>query len=229
MKIMLRKELWMPQKLINLGLDWQLSNKLSLNIHSGYYRALAGKLAAYTAGFGIQFNNFTGGVMSESSKENITYKTQGITVSTENQTYFSVNKTDDLEDILVADLNLLALGVHFELSPNAYLLGEAGFAYGGRSGGYAHGIVGLGLQTNRLINERLNGFVTIGTGAAGGAGVDTGEGVIVRPTAGINIYLSKGIAITSSIGRLIAAFGNVNATNINIGLNLNFASLMVKH
>ncbi|WP_246143088.1 hypothetical protein [Tenacibaculum adriaticum] len=209
------------------GIDLKLANNFALSGHGGYYRALDGDLEAYTIGFGIKYFGLNGGTQN-SSEENISYfKTQGITVSLENQTYFEVAKTDDPNDILSVDLQLLALQFNYDITKNIYLIGEAGFAYGGRSGGYAHGLAGLGFKTNPFFKNKLTGFIDLVGGAAGGAGVDTDEGIVMRPTAGFNYELANDFSITASGGKLYSPFGNVNATNINIGLSFSFATLSV--
>ncbi|MGG8496541.1 hypothetical protein ACQY1Q_09005 [Tenacibaculum sp. TC6] len=206
------------------GIDLKLSNHFSLSGHGGYYRAIAGDLEAYTFGFGLKYLGLNGG--TEVTGENInSYSTKGVTLSMENQSYFDVVKTDDPDGILSVDLQLLALQFNYDLTKNFYLIGEAGFAYGGRSGGYAHGLAGIGFKTNTFFNNRLNAFVDLMGGAAGGAGVDTGEGIVIRPTAGINYTIAPNFSITASGGKLYAPFGNVNSTNINVGFNFSFASL----
>ena len=209
------------------GIDLKLSNNLALSGHGGYYRAIDGDFEAYTLGFGLKYYGLSGG--TKTSEEIKTVKAQGITASIENQTYFDVIKTDDPNNILETDLQLLALQVNYDLTKNVYVLGEASFAYGGRSGGYAHGLVGIGAKTNQLINKRLNFFVEAGVGAAGGAGVDTGEGIILKPTAGFNYTITNAVEFTASGGQLIAPFGEVNSTHLNLGLNFNFATLLAKH
>ncbi|MDY0781654.1 hypothetical protein [Tenacibaculum sp. IB213877] len=207
------------------GIDLKLANNFALSGHGGYYRALDGDFEAYTLGFGLKYFGLNGGTKT-SSEENISYfKTQAITVSLENQTYFDVAKTDDPDDILAVDLQLLALQFNYDITKNIYLIGEAGFAYGGRSGGYAHGLAGMGIKTNSFFNDKFYGFLDVVGGAAGGAGVDTDEGIVVRPTAGINYELANNFSISVSGGKLYSPFGNVNSTNINVGLNFSFASL----
>jgi hypothetical protein len=168
------------------GIDWRISNHISLSGHGGYYRALAGDLEAYTLGFGIKYRSQNGGIQTISTKKNDIFITQGITFSIENQSYFDVAKTDDSLGILSIDLQLLALQFNYDLTKNLYILGEAGFAYKGRSGGYAHGLVGAGVKTNPFWNTKINLFAELAGGAAGGAGVDTGEGIVIRPTIGLH-------------------------------------------
>ncbi|HAO14996.1 MAG TPA: hypothetical protein DDE71_05500 [Tenacibaculum sp.] len=205
------------------GIDLKLSNHISLSGHTGYYRAITGDLEAYTFGFGIKYLGTNGG--SENANNNSAFKTKGIVFSIENQSYIDVAKTDDRDDILSVDLQLLGLQFNYDLTKNLYILGEAGFAYSGRSGGYAHGLTGLGIKTNNILNNKINLFAEVAGGAAGGAGVDTGEGIVIRTTAGINCNLNNNITLTTSAGKFFAPFGNVNSTNINIGINFNFASL----
>lgn len=211
----------------SIGMDLKLSNNLALSGHGGYYRALAGDLEAYTLGFGVKYMGLNGGTKTSNDDETTTFKTQGITLSMENQSYFNVAKKDPPNKIYSVDLQLLALQFNYDLTKNIYLIGEAGFAYEGQSGGYAHGLVGLGFKTNTFFNNKLNAFLDLTAGAAGGAGVDTDEGIIIRATAGLNYNITKNFSITASGGKLYSPFGNVKSTNINIGFNFNFASLSV--
>ncbi|WBX75298.1 hypothetical protein PG911_11575 [Tenacibaculum ovolyticum] len=66
-------------------------------------------------------------------------------------------------------------------------------------------------------------------GAGGGAGVDTDEGIILRPTLGLSYDITDGIAILASSGKYYSPFGNVKSNNINIGLSFNLSTLSVKN
>ena len=207
----------------SMGVTLKFSKHLALSGHTGYYRAVIGDLEAYTYGFGIKYLSNNGGINDMSNNPFV--KTRGITLSIENQSYFEVVKTDDPDNLLLTDLQLLALQFNYDISKNFYLVGEAGFTYSGRSGGYAHGLTGLGIKTSNFFKNKLNLFTEIAVGAAGGAGVDTGEGIVVRPTVGFNYNINKNFSLTASGGNFYAPFGKVNSTNINVGLNFSFASL----
>lgn len=210
------------------GIDLKLTDNIALSGYAGYYRALDGDFEAYTTGFGIKYFGLNGGTESSSEENTTHFKTEGVNINLQNQTYFSVAKTDDLDGALTVDLQLLALQVKYDVFKNIYLIGEAGFAYGGRSGGYANGLIGLGAKTNPFLNKKINLFVDIMAGAGGGAGVDTDEGIVIRPTLGINYNIVNNVSLFVSGGKFISPFGNVDATNINIGLSFNFATLSVK-
>ena len=212
-----------------VGGDLKLSNNFAVSSHIGYYKAIAGDLEAYTYGFGFKYLGLNGGTKNSSEEKKYTqFKTNGIRISLQNQTYFDVNKTDDLKDVLISDLQLLALQFNVDISKYFYLLGETGFAYDGRSGGYAHGIVGLGIYSPYFLNNRLRAHLELAGGAAGGAGVDTGEGIVMKPTLGLSYGISNGFSVFTSVGKLIAPFGNVNSTNINIGLSFGLSTLSAK-
>ena len=210
------------------GIDLKLSNKLAISGHGGYYRAVAGDLEAYTVGFGFKYFGLNGGTTSEGKKYNKFY-TQGLRVEIQNQSYFDVAKTDDVFDATAIDLQLIGLKVNFDLNKWLYIAGEASFAYDGRSGGYAHGLVGGGIYSPRFLNTKVRGFAELMAGAGGGAGVDTDEGIIVRPTLGLSYDITNGVAIIASAGKYYSPFGNVKSTNMNIGLSFNLATLSVKN
>ena len=217
------------------GIDLKMTSNIALSGHGGYFRALDGEFEAYTLGFGLKYFGLNGGT-TISSNENIKrFLTEGINFNLQNQTYFNVAKTDDVlanGDVVAGatevDLQLLALQIKYDIFKNIYIIGEAGFAYDGRSGGYANGLVGLGAKTNSFLNNKLNIFVDLMAGAGGGAGVDTDEGIVVRPTLGLNYTLTNNFSAFVSGGQFISPFGNVNATNINVGLSFNFATLSAK-
>lgn len=205
------------------GFDVHLSDKFSLSGHGGYYRALDGDFEAYTLGFGLKYKSITGGTKNALGESYTKFKTQGIRVSVEQQTYKNVKKTD----ARTTDLQQIALKVGYDISERFYLVGEASFAYEGESGGYAHGLVGVGYETPKFLNN-LSLFTELMTGAAGGGGVDTGEGIVVRPLAGLNYHLSNNLELHGSLGLKTAPFGGINTTNYNVGISYRFATLSAK-
>ena len=141
-----------------------------------------------------------------------------------NQTYFDVAKFE----IPDSDLQLIAIKVFYDLTKQLYLSGEASFAYEGESGGYAHGMFGLGIKSNRFLNRKFSTFLEIGFGVAGGGRVDSGEGILVRPTAGLNYHINDDFTVNIAGGQIVSPYGNVNSSNINIGLTYGLSILNSK-
>jgi hypothetical protein len=209
----------------NAGADIKLTDNFGLSAHAGYHRAIGGTFEAYTTGFSLKYYGLSGGTKHPFTGEKTTeIKTQGIQLSAQNQTYFDVAKFG----IPASDLELIALKINYNLNNRFYVTGEASFAYQGKSGGYAHGLFGLGIKSNPFYNGRFSIFAEANAGVAGGGRVDSGEGVLVRPTAGINFHLTEDFSINASGGQMISPFGNVNSTNFNIGLTYGVSILNSK-
>ncbi|QNM86681.1 hypothetical protein H9W90_06065 [Polaribacter pectinis] len=209
----------------SVGADIKITEKFGLSAHGGYHRAIGGTFEAYTAGFSLKYYGLSGGTKDPFSDEEIKkIKTQGLQLAVENQTYFDVAKFG----IPDSDLQLIALKAKYDLNNRFYVAGEASFAYLGKSGGYAHGIFGLGIKSNKFLNEKVSLFAEAAAGVAGGGRVDSGEGVLVRPTLGINYHANDALSFYVSGGQMWSPFGNVNSSNINIGLSYGFSILNAK-
>ena len=211
----------------NAGADIRITDKFGLSIHGGYHRSIGGiaSFQAYTAGFSLKYYGLSGSVKNPfSGEKSKTIRTQGIQIIAQNQTYFDVAKFG----IPDSDLQLLAIKIMYDINKRFYLAGEASFAYEGESGGYAHGVFGLGLKSNKFFNDKFSTFLEMSAGVAGGGRVDSGEGVLVRPTVGLNYHITDDLSIHASGGQMWSPFGNVNSSNINFGLSYGLSILNAK-
>jgi hypothetical protein len=207
------------------GFDVRLTDKFGISTHGGYHRAIGGTFEAYTAGFSLKYYGLTGGLKHPFTGVSSTkIKTHGVGIGIQNQTYFKMAKDDNT----TIDLEMISLKLFYDLNKRFYLVGETSFAYEGKSGGYAHGIFGLGIRSNPFLNNKISTFVELMGGVAGGAGVDTGEGVLVRPTVGINYLLNDSFSFNIAAGQTRTPYGNVNSTNLNIGFTYSLSLLNSK-
>ena len=71
-------------------------------------------------------------------------------------------------------------------------------------------------------------FAQILTGAAGGGFMDTGEGLIVKPSVGASFLFNDKLGLRTSFGHVKAINGELNSTMINIGLNYRISMLLAK-
>ena len=76
--------------------------------------------------------------------------------------------------------------------------------------------------------NKISMFTELMGGVAGGAGVDTGEGVLIRPTGGFNYHISDSLTFNIAIGQTSTPFGNVNSTNLNVGFDYKISILNSK-
>ncbi len=208
-----------------IGADIKITDSFGLSAHSGYHRSIGGTFEAYTAGFSVKYYGLSGGFTDPFTKQKITsIRTQGIQVGIQNQSYFDVAKFG----IPASDLQLITLKIYYDLTKRIYMTGEASFAYEGESGGYAHGLFGVGVKSSRFINNRFSSFLEIGLGVAGGGRVDTGGGIFIRPNIGINYHINNDFTFSIAGGKMMTPYGNVNASNINIGLAYGLSILNAK-
>lgn len=207
------------------GFDVRFSDHFGMSAHGGYHRSIGGTFEALTTGISLKYYGLSGGTKDPKTGEEARFiKTQGIQIGVQNQTYFDVAILDRVD----TNLELIAIKLNYDITKKLYVAGEASFAYLGGAGGYAHGIFGLGLKSNKFLNNKISLFAEIAGGVAGGGGVDSGEGVLVRPTAGINYHISDNFNLNISGGQMWSPFGNVNSTNINAGFTYSFSILNAK-
>lgn len=209
----------------NAGFDARFSDHFGLSFHGGYHRALGATFEALTAGVSLKYYGLSGGTTDPITyEEGKSIKTQGFQIGVQNQTYIDVAILGRPE----RDLQQIALKINYDINKRFYVAGEASFAYDGGAGGYAHGMFGLGIKSNKFFNKRISLFAEAAGGVAGGGGVDSGEGVLVRPTAGINYHFNDDFNFNVSAGQMWSPYGNVNSTNINIGVTYGFSILNLK-
>ena len=207
------------------GFDLKFTEHFGLSFHGGYHRSIGATFEALTAGLSLKYYGLSGGIIDpKTSEKGRTIKTQGIQIGVQNQTYFDVAILNRPS----RDLQQIALKINYDISNNIYVFGEASFAYEGGAGGYAHGVFGLGLKTNTFFQQKLSLFTEASAGVAGGGGVDSGEGILLRPSLGINFHLYDDLHLNTSIGYMWSPFGNVQSTNINIGLTYSLSVLNLK-
>lgn len=207
------------------GFDVRFTDHFGLSFHGGYHRSVGASFEAITAGVSLKYYGLSGGIKDPVTNEiGKTIKTQGIQIGVQNQTYFDVAILDRAD----RDLQQLALKLNYDISKRFYVSGEASFAYDGGAGGYAHGIFGFGVKSNKFLNNRFSLYAEAAGGVAGGGGVDSGEGILVRPSAGINYHVSNDFNFTISGGQMWSPYGNVNSTNLNFGIVYSFSVLNLK-
>ena len=76
--------------------------------------------------------------------------------------------------------------------------------------------------------ETFSVYIELLGGVAGGAGVDTGEGILVRPNIGLSYHINDNLKLNTAVGRASTPYGNVNSTNLNVGFTYSLSFLNAK-
>ena len=66
-------------------------------------------------------------------------------------------------------------------------------------------------------------------GAAGGGGISTGQGLIVKPSVGLDFKLNQNLSIRGAAGYVKAKGGSLSTTFFNLGFNYSFSFLSMKN
>ena len=173
-------------------------------------------------GIGLKYYVEKDGVISENKKYNAV-KFKGTSVSVQQEIYFNAKRVSNIEE----NMQQISLQLNFDFTKQLYVTGQTSFANFGDAGAYAEGIVGLGLQTN-FISNRFKFFGQILGGAAGGGGISTGQGLIIKPSTGLDIKINNTLNFRSALGYVKAVNGELSNLFINFGLSYNISFLKLK-
>lgn len=209
----------------DLSIEQKIFDNTYLSINKGFLMSPDAHFSSSTLGFGLKYYLDKDGISS-------TEKT------------FSVGKFKDLEVILKHDLypnakrdnkggfsqnmHQISLQINLFLNKYVYAGGQTSFANFGDAGAYAEGIVGLGVQSTTFFKNTTSVFIQFLAGAAGGGGISTGQGLIVKPSIGLNYKLTDKLNIRGGLGYVKARGGNLSNTYFNLGINYHFSFLSLR-
>ncbi len=180
----------------DISIEQQLFNNVFLSINKGYLTSVNQNFTSSTLGFGIKYYVNHSGIKNNNSTTKIKFK--GIEIIVGQEMYINA------ERMLLPTENLhqIALQLNVFVSKNIYLAGHTSFANFGNAGAYAEGIVGIGYQTKSFLKNKINLYTQVLAGAAGGGDISTGEGLIVKPSLGLNLKLNNKLNLRTSLGKV---------------------------
>jgi hypothetical protein len=118
-------------------------------------------------------------------------------------------------------LQSVVLEVHRFVTPHVYLNGHVHSAWGGGGGGYTAGMFGIGTQWP--VSGRVHVGADALVGAAGGGGVRTQGGAVVKPSAYVGIDLGRSTSVRVGAGRIRSLRGGgLDATTLDVALAFTF-------
>ncbi|BCR05007.1 hypothetical protein DESUT3_20760 [Desulfuromonas versatilis] len=207
-----------------LSLGWRFTPSFAAGLEGGYFSALDGDFDAATVALKVSYNLDSavpgGGVRR--GEETDSLELVGWQVRASHQSYLSPQRKSGVDDS--DDVHLVGVKADLMLARYLYLSGQAAGGYDGDAGGYAVGLVGLGLQSepSSILGLRLHGEIL--AGAAGGGGIDVGDGAIVQPMLGLSRDLGDNLGLVAQVGRVMALSGDLDATILDVGLLYRFAT-----
>ncbi|CAM1354362.1 DUF5723 domain-containing protein [Tenacibaculum insulae] len=209
----------------DISIEQKLFDNIYASINKGYLMSPDAHFKSSTLGFGLKYYIDKDGVSSK-EKNFSKGKFKGLETIIKQDLY--LNAARDNNGGFNQNMHQISLQINFFLNKYIYGAGQTSFANFGDAGAYAEGIVGLGVQSNTFFNNTTSIFVQVLGGAAGGGGISTGQGLIVKPSAGINYKLTRNLNLRGGLGYVKAKGGKLSSTYLNFGLSYNFSFLSAK-
>ena len=210
----------------NIGLTLNFTPNIAMQIDGGYLNSPKGNLKAISLTSKLLYSIETASIAPTTKKKNAegiyTFNTWAIRIT--NQVYIYPKRNQN-----IADDNVHLICVKFDKLLNKYifLTGQAHSAYSGNYvGGYAAGLVGVGIQSKTIFNDQIKANAEMLFGAGGGGHLAIGQGAIAQSVFGITYNFTNYFSLRMSTGKLFALKDDLNNDIIDLGLVINFATLI---
>jgi len=206
----------------DISIEQHISNNVYVSVNRGFLMSPDAFFEASTFGVGLKYYTNINGVKDAESTSKVHFK--GLEIVVKQDLYIEADRMRQPTE----NMYQISVQLNYFLNQNIYLAGQTSFANFGNAGAYAEGIVGLGVQTNDIFNDRVNLFLQGLIGGAGGGDISTGEGLIIKPSVGMNYKLNSGFSLRGAVGYVKARGGSLSSPMINLGLSYRFSLLSSK-
>lgn len=206
----------------DISIEQHISNNMYLSVNKGILTSPNSFFTSSTFGVGLKYYSNINGVKDLEPDTKVKFKK--IEAIVKQDVYLNAERMIEPTE----NLHQISLQLNYHLTNNFYLAGQTAFANFGNAGAYAEGIVGVGIQTNYFLNNKVNLFLQALAGGAGGGDISTGEGLIVKPSIGMNYNISSGFAFRGALGYVKARGGALSSPMINIGVSYRLSFLTSK-
>lgn len=139
------------------------------------------------------------------------------------QTYLNPTKTNTTN---APKIDLISAKLDGYVTQHTYMTGQMAFAYTGNVAGYFSGLLGLGINQPIYKEAPLSVVAEMMVGAAGGAGLDLGQGLIVAPNVGLDYQFKEYASLYGLVGKTASVKGKFNTWTVEAGLKYRFALYM---
>ena len=206
----------------DITIEQRLYNDIFIALNAGLVKTPDSNFLSNSYGVGVKYYTDKDGSIAENKKYN-SAKFKGTSIAITQEIYCKPKRVNRI----VKNMQQIGLQLNFNLNKHLYVSGQTSFANFGDAGAYAEGLVGLGLQTKSIAN-RFKLFGQLLGGAAGGGAISTGQGLIIKPSFGVDICINNTLNIRTASGYVSAVNGNLGNLFFNIGVCYNISFLQLK-
>ena len=203
----------------DVSFDQRISNNIYVSINKGFLMSPNSFFKTSTLGIGLKYYSNINELEKKEIDRKVIFK--GVEFIIKQDSYLNAKRIiNDIEN-----LHQISLQLNYHLNKNMYVAGQTSFANFGNAGAYAEGIIGMGLLSNNFTNENIKIFVQGLVGGAGGGNISTGEGLIIKPSFGMNYKINSIIALRTTLGYVTALDEGLSSPSISLGLSYRMAFL----
>ena len=134
----------------DISVEQHIVNNTYLSINKGFMMSPNSFFKSATFGVGLKYYSNINGITTTAKDARAVFK--GIEVIVKQDAYFNAKRMTKPKE----NLHQISLQLNYHLTKNIYLAGQTSFANFGNAGAYAEGIVGVGLQSNYFMNDKIN-------------------------------------------------------------------------
>lgn len=207
----------------DLSIEQKIFNDAYISLNKGFVMSPNSDFYSESYGIGLKYYLEKDGIQSKLSNREMV-KLKGLSIILKQDLYFDAKRQTEPTE----DMHQISLQINFDLTRNLFVAGQTSFANFGNAGAYAEGIVGFGLKSNPIFNKTTSVFTQILAGAAGGGNISTGQGLIIKPSLGLDYKLSNTVNFRFAGGYVKAYEGDLGSTFLNLGINYNISFLKLK-
>ncbi|WP_223267269.1 hypothetical protein [Polaribacter sp. IC073] len=204
----------------DISIEQKIFNNVYISLNKGYLLTPSSIFTTSTYGVGLKYYVERNGTFSDEKKFS-NGKFKGIEIVLKQDWYFNAKRMTNPTQ----DMHQISLQVNLDLNKNLYVAGQTSFANFGDAGAYAEGLIGFGVKTNNLLDKNTAFFTQILAGAAGGGNISTGEGLIIKPSIGLDYQINSTLSLRSALGYVKAKGGDLSNPFINFGIKYYFSFL----
>ncbi len=206
---------------ITVNMEHELSRKLFVSVQGGYTKAMGGQFGGTVAGvvFGTHYTTpVTTGW--EDNEALLPFSPARYRLRLIEQQYRCATRISDSAPSDAQRIDLTGLQLDMQMNNYFYLTGQVLEAWRGGAGGYASGMVGGGLSLQVSHNFALNGELL--GGAAGGGGIDVGNGLLLGGTLSAIAHLTDTLDLEVGAGRIAAYGGGLDTRQLALAIAYRF-------
>ncbi|WP_159948102.1 hypothetical protein [Polaribacter septentrionalilitoris] len=207
----------------DLSIEQKLFNDIYISINKGYLLTPDKKFNTSTFGIGLKYYLERNGIINDDESYSKT-KFKGFEFIVKQDIYFNAKRETEPTE----DMHQISLQINVDLNKSLFIAGQTSFANFGNAGAYAEGLVGLGFKTKPTLNTSISFFTQFLAGAAGGGNISTGQGLIIKPSAGLDYKLTNTLNLRAAGGYVKAKGGTLSSPFLNFGIKYNISLLKLK-